>query len=270
MLQQSLMWDEVEPEGPMVIGAGHAVHAWLPGPTPQGPPDEGRVDFPDVPNLGDLPRVPQQERARAKRDAILKASAVLFAEGGYQATTTPDIAAAAGVSVGTLYSYFRDKRQILLTLVAGTAQTLRALNLDESTSGPDPRGSIRRILADALPYDATHYQLQRAWMSLESGEAELAAYAVEVQRWLYHHVLVAVRRAVGEGNAWPDLDAERTAWTLTVLLDHVWHHQLRPELLTEEEFHLQRDALADFIYHGIFQPSAQRSVGNARFEGKAP
>ncbi len=218
----------------------------------QGSPDEGRADFPAVPSSGDVPRVPRQERARAKRDALLRAGAALFADRGYHAATTPDIAAAAGVSIGTLYSYFHDKRQILLALLEGTAAMLRALNLGATLVGPDWRQSIRHALAVALPYDRAHYQLQRAWMALEAGDPEIAAYAVEVQRWLYHQVLLAIRRGVAEGRAWPDLDAERTAWTITTLLDHVWHHRLRPELLTETEFYRQRDALADLIYHAVF------------------
>ena len=56
----------------------------------------------------DLPREPQQARSRKKRDALLKAAATMFIARGYDATTSDDIAAAAGVSVGTFYSYFRN------------------------------------------------------------------------------------------------------------------------------------------------------------------
>src|SRR5579871_92032 len=64
----------------------------------------------------ELPRIPQQARSREKRDDLLKATATLFMERGYAQTTSDDIAAAAGVSVGTFYNYFRNKRQALMTL----------------------------------------------------------------------------------------------------------------------------------------------------------
>ena len=228
---------------------------------PQGPPDEGRADFPPLPADRALPRIPKQERSRAKRDALLRTAARLFAERGFDATTTTDIAAAAGVSVGTLYSYFQDKRQILLTFMADTGAMLASLNLPAAMDGPDPRQTLRRTLARALPYGIDSYRLHRAWMSLRERDPELAAYGIEVLRWIYHELLVAIRRAHAEGKTWPDLDMERTCWTLTMLLDHVWHSQLRPELLTEEEFCRQRDALADLVYHAIFSGAAAANPG---------
>ncbi len=59
---------------------------------------------------------PRQQRARATVDAILRASAELFANAGYAGTTTNKIAARAGVSVGSLYQYFPGKDAILSTL----------------------------------------------------------------------------------------------------------------------------------------------------------
>jgi AcrR family transcriptional regulator len=49
----------------------------------------------------------------------------LYAERGFHATQTPDIAARAGVSVGGLYRYFRDKHQIFLELVHRTLERNR-------------------------------------------------------------------------------------------------------------------------------------------------
>ncbi len=253
--------DPGQPTAGPVAGRQHfGGHGWRPAPSLKGAPDEGRADFPAVPSPGDLPREPRQRRSRAKREALVQAAAQLFAERGYAATTTPDIAAAAGVSVGTLYSYFRDKRQIMLSLMAGTAESISKLNILSATEGPDPRRAMRELLAGILPYDAERYRLQRAWMMLEIGEAELAGYGVEVQRWIYHQMLIAIRRVVSGGAAWPDLDVERTAWTITVLMDHVWHQQLRPEFLSEDEFNLQREALADFIYHGIYRSQTGSSL----------
>jgi AcrR family transcriptional regulator len=242
--------------GVIVTGSGDAVreprHQDTCARTP-GPPDEGRPDYPDLPASPNLPRMPRQQRARAKREALLRAAATLFAERGYDATATPEIAAAAGVSVGTLYSYFLDKRQILLTLAAGTGEALRDLDLDNALAGPDPRRTLAQTLAKALPYDVDHYRLQRAWTLLENRDPELTAYAIQVQRWVYYHLLVAIRRAVAEGRTWPDLDVERTAWIVTDTLHHIWHRQFHPDEITEEEFGRQRDALADLLYHAIFR-----------------
>lgn len=62
-------------------------------------------------------RVPQQERSRSTRAAIVKSALTVFEDRGYDATTTAHIAKETGIAVGTLYGYFRDKREILLEVV---------------------------------------------------------------------------------------------------------------------------------------------------------
>ena len=62
-------------------------------------------------------RKPQQERAKAKYDAILQAAIRVLVEEGYPNASTVKIAQAAGVSVGTVYAYFADKDEIFSTYV---------------------------------------------------------------------------------------------------------------------------------------------------------
>lgn len=52
-----------------------------------------------------------------KRDLIMNAALELFARYGYHKTTISEIAGSAKVGKGTIYSYFENKEEILLTLV---------------------------------------------------------------------------------------------------------------------------------------------------------
>ena len=52
-----------------------------------------------------------QPRALKTRNAILTAALKLYASKGYHDTTVDEIAAAADVSVGTAYRYFKDKKE---------------------------------------------------------------------------------------------------------------------------------------------------------------
>ena len=56
------------------------------------------------------------EETRAKRQAILDAARAIIAKQGYEETTIAQIASAAGVAVGTVYLYFRNKRDIYTAL----------------------------------------------------------------------------------------------------------------------------------------------------------
>jgi AcrR family transcriptional regulator len=59
---------------------------------------------------------PRQRRSRQTVDWILDAAARIFDERGYRATTTNHVAAAAGVSIGSLYQYFPNKDALLAAL----------------------------------------------------------------------------------------------------------------------------------------------------------
>ncbi|MDP6977332.1 MAG: TetR/AcrR family transcriptional regulator [Myxococcota bacterium] len=58
-------------------------------------------------------RVPRQERSRILVDCIRIAASEILKKDGPKALTTNNIAARAGVSIGSLYQYFANKEQIL-------------------------------------------------------------------------------------------------------------------------------------------------------------
>lgn len=59
-------------------------------------------------------REPIQKRSIEKKEKIIKHGFELICEKGYYNTNTAQIAKAAGVSTGIVYSYFSDKHDILL------------------------------------------------------------------------------------------------------------------------------------------------------------
>jgi AcrR family transcriptional regulator len=61
-------------------------------------------------------RKPKQRRARQTVDAILGAVIRILKREGFDAITTNHIAEVAGVSIGSLYQYFPDKRAIFVAL----------------------------------------------------------------------------------------------------------------------------------------------------------
>src|SRR5215469_5725756 len=68
------------------------------------------------PVIEPYPRTPRQARSLRTREALLKAAEEQFIAKGYAGVTADEIAAAAGVSVGAFYNYYRNKRQILMAL----------------------------------------------------------------------------------------------------------------------------------------------------------
>ena len=69
------------------------------------------------------PKRPAAER----RHQILAAARTLFAERGFHATTTRDLAAAADINDALIYRYFPDKQAILAALIDEAIAVFRAL-----------------------------------------------------------------------------------------------------------------------------------------------
>ena len=69
-------------------------------------------------------RMPTQKRGIEKRNKIIKAGFKVICDKGYYNITTNDIAAEAGVSVGIIYQYFNDKREIFIEGIKNYAKSI--------------------------------------------------------------------------------------------------------------------------------------------------
>ena len=96
----------------------------------------------------------RRAQAGATRRAVLDTAGQLFAARGYGRTSMRDIAAAAGVSVETLYGYFRTKagllKELLDVTVAGDDEPVALPDrapIQAIRSDPDGRGKLTRYAA---------------------------------------------------------------------------------------------------------------------------
>lgn len=175
------------------------------------------------PALEELPRTPVQARSREKRAELLRWAEKLFVERGYAATTADDIASAAGVSVGTFYNYFRNKRQILLALtllrLTDIFAHLRLAQLDLAHG--DHHAAIHAAMTAVLAGEQRP-GLREVWQQLMSLEPELAPYQATVRRYALNLIAERLREARDVvGGVWPDLDIEATALALLAMLDNL-------------------------------------------------
>jgi AcrR family transcriptional regulator len=84
-------------------------------------------------------------KAAQRREQLIAVATKLFAKTGYDATTTAEIAKAAGVTEPILYRHFESKQELFVAIVRDvSAQTMRGWN--ESIQGTnDPAEKIRRV-----------------------------------------------------------------------------------------------------------------------------
>ena len=119
-------------------------------------------------------RRPRQARAQATVDAIIKATAQVLVDEGYDRASTNRIALAAGVSIGSLYQYFPSKEALVSALVESHQLRMRE--------------SLERCLAEGNATDLA----SRARLLVRG---MIAAYRTDAQ---LHHVLCQEVPKVGE------------------------------------------------------------------------
>jgi AcrR family transcriptional regulator len=81
-----------------------------------------------------------------KQALILEAATKVFAEKGYQYATISDIAKAAGISTGLIYSYFQNKLDVLLSIILNFLQTLNTTNHELVASANGPLARLHAVL----------------------------------------------------------------------------------------------------------------------------
>ncbi len=127
---------------------------------------------------------PKQDRSRRTVTSILDAAAELFTTQGYDNTTTSDIASRAGKPVGSVYTYFKDKQQILLALwdALYLKEAEAALAELDFQSTDDLREIINRAVARIFERHMLYRKLSPTLAYLATQDAEVAARVRELNR----------------------------------------------------------------------------------------
>ena len=117
------------------------------------------------------PTTTLRDRLReSTRDAILDAAATAFNTGGAGAVRMEDIAGGAGIAVGTLYNYFRDRQALVASLLQSrTQQLLDALDAasDAGTSAGTPTAAdVGEELHQFVVTLVTHWDANRVLLGL--------------------------------------------------------------------------------------------------------
>lgn len=134
---------------------------------------------------------------------ILLAAATAFAERGFRATTTRDIAAQAGMSPAALYVYFRSKEEVLYQIATSTLDftvDLAATEADRPGSPADRLAGLVRVLTIWHTYNSqvAHVVLYQISALSPAHLAEVTAKQREVGR--------IVRQVIADGVTSGDFD----------------------------------------------------------------
>ena len=157
-----------------------------------------------------------------KRERILKAAIKVFAKNGFYATRVSEIAKAAGVADGTIYLYFKNKDDVLITIFEEGIERLLTI-LREVAESQDPfEDRIQRIIELQLGLMEEQRDLAEVvTVNLRQSSRLLKQYATPLFMQYIDVIAGVVRDGQEEGAFRKDLNPRVVARSLFGAIDAI-------------------------------------------------
>lgn len=168
---------------------------------------------------------PKQARSRDNMLRIVEAAIALFSEKGYDATSVIDIANAAGVTTGSIYRRFQDKKSVLNTIIEAYAR----MRLPEVERLLEPSAWSDASAAEIVDFYvdmlfsayATDRQIVRIIESRAMADEDLLR---AVLSWAAHNIALLERLLEPHRDSIPHADLRQGVTNLYTLLRNALAH----------------------------------------------
>jgi AcrR family transcriptional regulator len=201
----------------------------------------------------------KQHRSAATHEALVRAAREVFEEKGFDAAQTPDIAAAAGVSTGAFYRYFKDKKQVFLEVLvehlgSGRDRVRKRLS-PERFVGADARTAIDVVLDVLFEVIRRDARIHKVFMSTSMSDPEVAElraeFEAEERAELSRLIAAIVPRSVV-----PNPDAAAVVFEVAALEVAVDRSGMRPKKGKSVDDREVKRALGDMFFRYLFASDA--------------
>jgi len=166
---------------------------------------------------GDGSRAPLSDRGRRTRDRLVVAARAVFEERGFDSTRMSDIAQAAGVSHGTVYTWFPTKEDVLHGAVDSVTDEMY-----DVLSTPDITDPIERIAVANARYLDVHRQTARLMEVVAQAAVNDASFRAVLTGLRHTHVdrvAKTIEKLQADGHAVNTLDPRISAAALCAMVE---------------------------------------------------
>jgi len=101
------------------------------------------------------------QKSQEKRERILQAAIQSFSENGYSNATIKQIAKDAGVSFGTVFTYFENKGDLFKAAVLEPLEEVKAVMLNTPEPGEQPSAQIKELIEKQFEFFAEKVSYMR-------------------------------------------------------------------------------------------------------------
>lgn len=159
--------------------------------------------------------------APAKRKRVLQTAIREFSRHGYAAVSVNDIAHKADISVGSVYTYFKSKQDLLLTVAAESLAAIGHADDGLADSSGHLKDDLVRLFSAVVRSSTKLAQFVRLGVLLSTEElaglvTNMADKHDQARRDTYLRLLEAARE---RGEIKPELDLAQAAWLIANQVD---------------------------------------------------
>ncbi len=153
------------------------------------------------------------DRQAARRQRVVLAALELAADGGYEAVQMRDVAAQAGVALGTIYRYFSSKDHLLAAAMIEWVEDLERQVGRRPPRGDTPAERVTDVLGRALKALGDHPDLAAAVIAAQTSGDQAAG----LEQARTTEVMIRMLADAFPPGTDPDVRAD-----VTRVLGHVW------------------------------------------------
>ena len=200
-------------------------------------------------------RVPKQKRSIETRNRILDAAKHLFATKGFHGTNSKDIAAEAGVSIGSFYSYFKNKKTLFIEVFREFESNRILQILTSQAPAPDvehanKREVVQNIIQSIAAAHDESTSFHREVLAMHYADPEVEADYNQMQASFFKHFSDYLNQIKHKLRV---EDIEAASVVVCMAVESIIH------ALKAFETHLPEDrvvsALSEMVYRYLFKAS---------------
>ena len=123
----------------------------------------------------------KKELTEKRQKQILDVAARVFSKKGFASTQVDEIASLAGLGKGTVYRYFKDKKNLFFSVVDRGIKNLKDLALEAMAKEKEPIDKIKKAIKIYLKFFEKHSDLIRIFIH------EQSEFQKRIQKRYYQH-----------------------------------------------------------------------------------
>jgi AcrR family transcriptional regulator len=165
-------------------------------------------------------RLGRPPRAENQRERILQEAAVLFARGGFDASSLNELAGEAGISKAGIYHYFKTKQEVYDAIIVRTLQSLIDQVETAVRERDDPYERLVTFMtAHAAHFERNYWAFRAMLISFSAMSAPVSRAEAATLRERYEQLLRGIIADGVERGSFRDVDPASTGRAILSMLN---------------------------------------------------